>query len=211
MSGVPASLKRVEKPITASTGAGGYPRSRVAVFATIALVGLLTDLVTKYFIFLWLGEPSPEGLPGSSQTYWLVSDYFGFQTAVNTGALFGMGKGGSHWFAALSVVAGTGIVYWLFVAGAARDRMLTIALGSVSGGILGNLYDRLGLWASTHAANEYGVRDWILMQIPGHRPWPNYNIADCMLVCGAALLMWHAVFHREEQSESSSGNDEPTE
>ena len=22
--------------------------------------------------------------------------------------------------------------------------------------------------------------------------WPNFNVADSMLVCGAALLLWHA-------------------
>ena len=210
MSGVPASLKKVEHPSVGSTGVRAYPRSRVIVFATIALIGAFTDLLTKFSVFRWLGEPPPPGMPGVDTTYWLIDGYFGFQTAVNTGALFGMGKGGSHWFAALSVVAGIGIVYWLFFAGAARDRILTIALGSVTGGILGNLYDRLGLWANAHAAHESGVRDWILMKIPNYPPWPNYNIADCMLVCGAALLMWHAVFHREEECEPTTDGAEST-
>jgi len=36
------------------------------------------------------------------------------------------------------------------------------------------------------------VRDWILVMI-GPYPWPNFNLADAMLVCGAALLAWHAL------------------
>jgi lipoprotein signal peptidase len=27
--------------------------------------------------------------------------------------------------------------------------------------------------------------------------WPNFNIADSLLVCGACLLMWHAFIWRE--------------
>lgn len=175
--------------------ANTFPRSRYTLFISVAVIGLVADLATKEYVFAWLGEPEPR--PTVDNTSWVIKDYLGFQTAVNTGALFGMGKGGSHWFAALSVVAATGIFLWLFKFGAAKDRFLTFALGSVTGGIFGNLYDRLGLWSSSHAENEYGVRDWILMQIPGYPPWPNYNIADCCLVCGAILLMWHAVFHRE--------------
>jgi len=37
------------------------------------------------------------------------------------------------------------------------------------------------------------VRDWILVMI-GHWPWPNFNLADSLLVVGAALLIWHAGF-----------------
>jgi signal peptidase II len=60
-------------------------------------------------------------------------------------------------------------------------------------GIFGNLYDRLGLWDASGLAPEYehGVRDWILFRYQQYT-WPNFNIADCLLVCGAGLLMWHA-------------------
>ncbi len=172
------------------------------------MAGFLLDLVTKELVFATLGEPTLPPIPMRDNTFWLVEGYFGFQTAVNTGALFGMGKGGSHWFAGLSIVAAVGIVFWLFVKSGARDRFLTIALGFVTAGIFGNLYDRLGLWANVHPSHEYGVRDWILMQIPNYPPWPNYNIADCFLVCGAMLLMCHAVFHKEVRE---NPNDESIE
>lgn len=182
------------------------PANRYFIFAAIALIGCGIDLLTKHLVFQWLGEPDPKPLE-PPVTYWLVPEYFGFQTAVNTGAVFGLGQGLSAIFAAISVVAVAGIVIWLFCAKAARDMFLTIALGLVVGGILGNLYDRLGLWNSQFEQNRYAVRDWILMQIPGYRPWPNYNIADCLLVCGAALLAWHVMFSR---TEASSADDEGT-
>ena len=31
----------------------------------------------------------------------------------------------------------------------------------------------------------------------GYLPWPNFNVADSLLVCGAAALVWHAFFQNE--------------
>jgi signal peptidase II len=72
-------------------------------------------------------------------------------------------------------------------------------------GVLGNLYDRLGFpglrWNEARDLHKIGepvfaVRDWILVML-GTRPWPNFNIADSLLVCGAMLLVWHALFQKE--------------
>ncbi len=169
------------------------PVSRYVVFASLAILGCLVDLVTKSWIFARLGPPG-------GRIEWLWDDVFGFQTNLNEGALFGMGQGMSMVFAVLSIVAAVGILLWLFVVGAARDWLLTVALGCVTGGILGNLYDRLGMPGLTwpvghpwHTAGDpvYAVRDWILVMI-GKHPWPTFNVGDSLLVCGAGLLVWHA-------------------
>jgi signal peptidase II len=111
-----------------------------------------------------------------------------------------MGQGMVHVFALLSVVAAAGILYWLFWAGAARDRLLTVALGAITAGIFGNLYDRLGMprliWPDWHpraGQPVYAVRDWLHFKIEGVIDWPVFNIADSLLVCGAALLFWQAL------------------
>ena len=71
-----------------------------------------------------------------------------------------------------------------------------MSLAMILGGALGNLYDRLGLhhliWnypGELHEVGQpvYAVRDWILVMI-GDWPWPNFNIADSMLVVGVSLL-----------------------
>jgi signal peptidase II len=36
------------------------------------------------------------------------------------------------------------------------------------------------------------VRDWILVQWSNQWRWPNFNIADSLLVVGAIALVWHA-------------------
>ena len=170
------------------------PTSRYVLFFAIAILGAAADLVTKEWMFQW------RGMPRQANEWWLIDGYVGIETSLNLGALFGMGRGYSWAFAALSIAAGIGIFFWLFVFRAARDRLLTVALGCVMGGILGNLYDRLGLYHYPwlQGEYEYAVRDWILFRY-GQHTWPNFNIADSLLVCGAAVLVWHAVWYREEK------------
>ena len=174
------------------------PANRLIVFLLIATVGCATDLLTKSWLFSWLGMPGPR------PSYWLVDEIFGFTTSLNEGALFGMGQGRVNLFALLSVVAAIGIVYWLFWIGVAHDWQLTIALACVTAGIFGNLYDRLGLpgllWTPAdprgHLPGDpvYAVRDWIHFKIDAiHFDWPIFNIADSLLVCGAGLLIWHSL------------------
>lgn len=183
------------------------PTNRCAVFFSIAILGCLVDLATKYWMFEWLGGPREQG------TRWIWKNVFGFQTSLNEGALFGMGQGWAHGFAILSIVATVGILYWLFFRGAARDLLLTVGLGCVTAGICGNLYDRLGIpglkwkhqWivGGLHQVGEpvYAVRDWIHVIIIKW-PWPTFNIADSMLVCGALMLVWNAV--RQDSSRQVS-------
>lgn len=162
------------------------PANRYLTFLSIAVVGCALDLTSKAWVFADLGAPG-------GPTRWILQPYFGLQTSLNQGALFGMGQGKVWLFATLSVAAAVGILYWLFVARAAFDWLLTVALGAVMAGILGNLYDRLGLWAVPGNPDQrvYAVRDWILFKYDNW-VWPNFNLADSFLVCGAAILMWHA-------------------
>ncbi|MHB0955817.1 MAG: signal peptidase II [Pirellulaceae bacterium] len=171
------------------------------VFLAIALGGCALDLWTKHWIFERLSVPWVEG-GRASPPIWLWQSIFGFETSLNEGALFGVGQGKVLLFATLSIVAAIGILGWLFWARAARDLHLTIALGFVMAGILGNLYDRLGLhgltWGPGMADRKvgepvYAVRDWLHFKIPAIGfDWPIFNVADSCLVCGAILLVWHA-------------------
>ena len=188
------------------------PKSRYVVFFTIAALGCLVDLATKSYAFAQLGMPDRHREPS-----WLWPGVFGFQTSLNEGALFGMGQGMVPLFAALSLLAAAGILYWLFVAGAARDWLLTLALGCVMAGVLGNLYDRVGLpglvWDGAdgiHQAGQpvYAVRDWVLVMVFGYH-WPNFNIADSLLVCGAGLLILHASCHGQQPSRADLVDGEP--
>ena len=180
---------------------------RFWLFITLAMIGCLVDLATKSWAFAALGTPSPPG--HERKIYWLVEPFAGFETSLNEGALFGIGQGLVLIFAALSVVATLAILYWLFVAGSAHDLVLTVTLACITAGILGNLYDRLALhgirWQDAQRAGEpaHAVRDFILLQASPRWVWPNFNIADCLLVCGSVCLLWHGF--REPTSPSLSG------
>jgi signal peptidase II len=112
---------------------------RLVLFLVLAITGTAADSMDQTSHLWWLGDP------GESPPYWLVEPYVGFQTAVNMGALFGLGQGFGWLFSILSIVAAAGIVYWLFVLKACKSLWLTVAMGLVMGGIFGNLYDRLGI------------------------------------------------------------------
>lgn len=163
------------------------PTSRYLLFAAIVVVGTTVDLASKRWVFDRLG------MPYQRPSVWIVDEIFGFTTSLNEGALFGLGQGLGIVYAGLSITAACGIAAWLFLAGAATDRLLTVALAAVTAGILGNLYDRLGLpgliWAGEPV---YAVRDWLHFKIDPIIDWPIFNIADSLLLCGAGLLVWHA-------------------
>ena len=185
------------------------PKSRYALFFALAIIGVLVDLGTKTYMFESYFDPEIINQP--QQPHWLIDGVFGFQCSTNPGALFGIGRGLSWLFAGLSFVALAGIITWLFVFKAAWDRWITAALGLISGGILGNLYDRLGFGYCEGYPEHIrtNVRDWILFRLDGvpmFDPWPNFNIADSLLVCGAIMLLAHAIFVGEPRTPEQSSN-----
>jgi signal peptidase II len=167
--------------------------SRPLLFWTLAALGCAADLWTKHYMF---SRPDLR----AHAPRWIWEGHVGFQLSLNEGALFGMGQGKVWVFAICAVAATVAIPTWLFVFGAARDRGLTIALGCIQGGVAGNLYDRLGLpglewsqWDPTRSGTVHAVRDFILVarRWPPQGQfdvWPNFNIADSLLVCGAIAL-----------------------
>lgn len=178
-----------DRPLTASENSAPRGRATCALFVLVAATGCSLDLLSKHWVFHWRGQP------GQQPIWWIWDGILGIETSLNRGALFGMGQGRVLWFALLSVLALVGIVYWVMRGGASRDRLLTLTLACVTGGILGNLYDRLGLWSVSGVGwpQDFAVRDWIRISYR-HLVWPNFNVADSLLVCGALMLAWHA-FH----------------
>jgi signal peptidase II len=198
-----------------SQSSPGVPAHRYVLFGAIVAVGLAIDLATKWWAFHTFGMPSP-GDPGEPLR-WMLR----IETGLNEGALFGLGQGKGLAFVALSFVALLGIGLWLFVAKAARDGLVTVALAGVTAGILGNLYDRLGLHALRwdrpvfdfqgrliHQPGDtvYAVRDWIHFQCPWF-DWPIFNVADMLLVGGVALLLWHAYVVEPRQRRCSKARE----
>ena len=189
MPAVPASLGSGNGRAEPSTRMSPPVRAWI-VFGVVAAVAATADLVTKSVAFAALG------MPGSGRRVEIVPRILSFETNLNEGALFGMGQGFSAGFAAISLVAIVGILGLMSRPATRQDPWLVLALGLIVGGIVGNLYDRLGLpGLAWHAPPDRlgepvrAVRDWIHFQLPGVIDWPIFNLADSWLVAGAGLLL----------------------
>ena len=161
------------------------PGNRISIYAAIAVTSLAADLGSKELVFRALGLHGRSDLMIDS---WVKFDLL---TNLNYGALWGVGQGMAPVFAVLSIGAFVGVIYWLFICGAATSLWTTVALALVSGGTLGNLYDRLGLHGVVPpdaTAPAQAVRDFLHFQF-GTYEYPIFNIADSCLVAGAIMLM----------------------
>ena len=194
------------------------PPNRYVVFLTLAIGGLSWDLYSKWAVFTQVGlnKASP----------WVWPDNWGWRglspivrfqlhTNFNHGALWGLGQGLAPIFAGLSVVAALGIVYWLFIHKGAVSWWLTVALGFVMGGVLGNLYDRLGLHGELDANHQpiYAVRDflhfWFFAGTAAEFHWAIFNFADTFLVTGAIMLVIQSLFWQPAESPCAANNPVP--
>lgn len=137
----------------------------------IALVVILLDQFTKTLIlgYYQLGQGTP------------VTSFFNIVRVHNTGAAFSFLAGASGWqrwfFIGLGVAAAVFIVFMLKRHGG--QRLFAWALALILGGALGNVIDR--------ALHGYVV-DFFDFHFGG-RHFPAFNIADCGISVGAALLI----------------------
>ncbi len=159
------------------------------LFWTIALLGFGLDQGTKYAVFA-------EFAPG--ERWEIIPGIFSLvhQERLNHGALFGFlnnpddpdqARLANRIFMGISFFALSVIVGWSLRGSAHKDRWLSVALGLILSGALGNLYDRLV---------EGGVRDFVWFYYQPHFPvgWPVFNLADSWLVCGAIMLLLQGLF-----------------
>jgi signal peptidase II len=98
---------------------------------------------------------------------------------VNHGSAFGLAQGWTPVVAGLAIVL---VAALLVAAGRARSMGVSVALGLLVGGAVGNLIDRV--------ARGYhgGVVDFIELHF-----WPTFNVADACITVGAillAVLLW---------------------
>ena len=143
------------------------------IFWPLLLVGLGADLGTKQAVFGWLRDR-----PGQSTE--VLDGFLSFRLALNTGAAFGIASGRLAFLVGVSVLALL-VILGVFFLGAARQRMVQVALGLFAAGVSGNLWDRL--------FNGGQVRDFIdVVYWPG-RHWHTFNVADTMLCIAVGLLV----------------------
>ncbi len=148
---------------------------RWLLFAALAAVVVVADQLTK----AWVAGSLAQG-----EGFEVLGDWVRIIHWRNSGILFGMLPQSAGAFAIASlVVAGLIVAYH---ARAGRGLVVTLALGLLLGGAIGNLIDRV----------HYGsVIDFVDMGIGAWRFY-TYNVADAAISTSIVLLVAMAAFPR---------------
>ena len=136
--------------------------------AVTAFLIFLADYLTKFAAVNFLADGPIK----------VLGNLLKFELIYNTGAAFSLATSKTIFLSVFSMAVGAGIFYF-----AARidSHKWAIALGSVLGGIFGNLSDRI---FRSPGGLQGPVVDWI--SIPH---WPTFNIADSAVVIGVLFIV----------------------
>lgn len=146
---------------------------RWILFAAIATAVVILDQATKAWIVATL--------PNHGDRLEVLGDWLQFVHGQNSGILFGLLPQSAPIFAIVSLgVTGLIVVYHRR---AGRGILVTVALGLLLGGAIGNLLDRL---------NHGYVVDFVDMGI-GSLRFYTYNLADACITTSILLLLAMAV------------------
>lgn len=162
-------------------------RARWPIFLGLAAVVVVADQLAKAWLVSFLR-------PGERTE--VVGDYVRLMHSQNTGALFGLFRDSAPLFGVVSIGV-VGVILW-FHRSSGRNTLLSIALGLLLGGALGNMADRFRLGY---------VVDFVDLGV-GSLRFYTFNVAD-MAVSGAILLLLLSAFLPGSER-AGGGHAEPT-
>ena len=126
----------------------------------------------------WIASPSPRFPPASIE----ILPFFNLSMVWNEGVSFGMFQGSGIWIlSGLALIISAVFAVWLT---RATGWLQAISLAMVIGGAIGNVIDRFRFGA---------VADFFDFHVMGWH-YPAFNVADCGITVGIALLLFDGVF-----------------
>lgn len=138
------------------------------VFVGLAATVVALDQLTKAWIVANVDPMRPTPV---------IGDLVRLVYSRNTGALFGLFRDNATLFGLVSLAV-IGAIAW-YHGRAGRSPMLSVALGLLLGGAIGNLFDRL---------TRGHVVDFVDAGIGGLR-WYTFNVADAAISSALVLLV----------------------
>ncbi len=152
------------------------------IFLATVVILLILDQATKYVIHT--GMALHESIP-------VLPGFFNITYIRNPGAAFGFLAGASPTFRYVFfigvTVAAIGLIIHYLRTYAAGDQLLTISLGMILSGAIGNLIDRV----------RFGeVIDFLDVYL-GTTHWPAFNVADSAISVGAFILFFHLILQKK--------------
>jgi signal peptidase II len=165
-----AATSELSDPHAAARSAAEAPAGRPLWLPFIALAALvvLADQATKSWLMATLA-------PGEAMR--VVGDWLRLVHSRNTGAVFGLFRDQAPLFATVSIAV-VGVIAW-FHGRSGRSPVMTLALGLLLGGAIGNLLDRVRLGY---------VVDFVDAGI-GDLRFYTFNVADAAISCSLLVLI----------------------
>jgi signal peptidase II len=155
-----------------------------ALFFAVALTGAGLDLLTKHLAFEHIQR---------WEEVRIVDGFFSFGRTTNPGVVFGMGAGATKVWLAVSVLA-VPVILGIFYTVKKPKWILTIALGMILSGTLGNMYDRV--FTDVHQVRDF-IKFFYRPSGGGEKVWPLFNLADAFICVGVFLLTFEMMFFDE--------------
>ncbi|PKM90958.1 MAG: signal peptidase II [Firmicutes bacterium HGW-Firmicutes-12] len=141
------------------------------LFWIIAIVVLILDRGVKFLVtaYMELGQTIP-----------VIKGFFHITFVKNPGAAFGILTDKKWFFIIVTIVVLILLFYLVYTIGQ-QSAFLSITIGLVAGGAMGNLIDRIHSGLVVDYLDFRGI-------------WPYvFNIADSAIVIGVILLSWQLI------------------
>lgn len=161
---------------------------RFYIFLIIVVSIIFLDLLTKELAEKLLEDKNITLIPG----------FFDLTLVWNRGAAFGILAQAPEFVRKLVLIFASflAVIIAVFYAYKKQNSLHPIqlyALALISGGALGNLYDRIFLGA---------VRDFIDWHIKSYH-WPAFNIADSAITLGIVMFVFYELFFKKRKKEEA--------
>ncbi len=155
------------------------------LFFCVALLGAGLDLLTKHLAF--------KHISGTFEEVPVIEGFFHIGRTVNPGIIFGGWGNAPMLWLVVSVVAVPAIL-WIFWSVRKPKRILTICLGMILAGTIGNMYDRV--FTGAHAVRDF-IKFFYVSAEGVPKIWPLFNLADSFICVGVFLLSFEMLFFDE--------------
>ena len=137
---------------------------------------------------LWTKQLAASALIGGNVVS-IFGDALKLVYVENRGAAFGILQGQLLLFLVLTVAILIALLYYLYRR-KSRELLLSLAIGLIIGGAIGNLADRMTLGY---------VVDFIMVDLVDFYAFPVFNVADIGVTTGAMLLALHILMEDRKE------------
>jgi len=159
-------------------------RRRWLAFGGLAAVVIVADQVSKIWVDTNFERASTHPLAGEAQPTPIIDGLVRIAKNYNEGGIFGLFGNSALVLALASTVVIALLVVYQWREGTRGPWLLTVALGLLLGGALGNFIDRIRY---QHVIDfvDMGIGDW---------RWYTFNVADAAISIALLLLILLSVF-----------------